>query len=397
MSRQAFIEYLMGLARLYREVGKAEKTRFLTEAVAITGKSRRTIQRYMGSDPADFGKRLVIKGRGRRRVYLADELLPHIRVLWKAMEMISSERMKEALPKWAPFYDDPGFTPEVRAKLLKMSRGTLERFLAGLRREREARRGLSTTTSGLRSLKMKVPINTLDFDVVRPGFMQGDTVAHCGQSTAGAYVSTLTLTDLWSGWTENRALPSKRAIEVRRAFVDVMKGLPFELVAVNTDSGSEFINNPMIEFLRTPMGGKPITFTRSRPYKKNDNAYVEQKNYTHVRQLFGYQRLEDTSVVEIMNEIYREYWNPLHNYFLPSQKLLEKTRVGARIAKRFDTPTTPADRLLKSEHLSEAQKEKLRLSYGALNPFTLKAQMEIKLQAFFHHLKHSAPGLKEAA
>lgn len=394
MGRQAFIEYLIGLARLYRGSRKVEKTRFLTEAVMITGKSRRTIQRYLGSNPDEFGKRVVIRGRGRKRVYFADELLPHIRALWRAMEMISAERMKEALPKWLPFYDDPGLTPEVRAQLLKMSRGTLERFLAELRRDREKRRGLPTTASGLRAMKGKVPISTLDAGAVRPGFTQADTVGHCGTTTAGSYLSTLTLTDLWSGWTENRALPSKKAVEVRRAFLEMMKAMPFELLAVNTDSGSEFINTPMIEFLRAPMGGKPIAFTRSRPYRKNDNAYVEQKNYTHVRQLFGYERLEDVALVEIMNEIYREYWNPLHNYFLPSQKLVEKARVGAKIVKRFDTPTTPADRLLSSEHLSEARKQGIREAYAALNPFALKSKMEQRLQAFFHHIKHAR---KEAA
>ena len=152
----------------------------------------------------------------------------------------------------------------------------------------------------------------------------------------------------------------------------------------------------MIEFMSSGYRQKPITFTRSRPYKKNDNAYVEQKNYTHVRQLFGYERIEDPGLMEIMNEIYREYWNPLHNFFLPSQKLIEKNRVGSKIVKKFDLPQTPYDRLMNSNHLNEEEKEALRIRKQKLNPILMAQELEKKLKTFFYLLKQSKTN-REAA
>lgn len=167
----------------------------------------------------------------------------------------------------------------------------------------------------------------MDSKIDRPGFTRADTVAHCGMSAAGKFLSTLTLTHIASTWTENRAIAGKTGIKVRDSFIDLRKSLPFELLAINTDSGSEFLNNHVIHFMDSWYHKKQITFTRSRPYHQNDNAYVEQKNYTSLRQLFGYkERLEEEGLVELMNEIYVHYWNPLHNFFLPTQKLKEKTR-----------------------------------------------------------------------
>ena len=194
MSRPALIEYLTGLLGLYKGVPKHQKTLLLTQAQQITRKSRRTILRYMASSPDQLSVRIKIQGRGREPLYPADLLLPHIRILWKCMEFISAERMVAALPTWLPHYADPSCTEEVRNKLLAMSRCTLERLLARLRLENKAIRGLPTTTSALRAFKAKIPINTLDHHVVRPGFTQADTVAHCGTTTAGQYVNSLTLT-----------------------------------------------------------------------------------------------------------------------------------------------------------------------------------------------------------
>ena len=398
MSRPALVEYLKGLWGLYKKAPKRGKTELLAQAENITGKSRRTIQRYLAAGP-DRPMNVRIEGRGRNPVYPAELLVPHVRVLWKKMEMISAERMVQALPKWLPFYKDPMCSPEVRDLLLAMSRCTLERLLAEIRRENVARRGLSTTTSGLRALKAKIPINTLDRQATRPGFTQADTVAHCGSSAAGQFINSLTLTDLYSGWTLNRALPGKRAIEVRRCFVEFKKQLPFNLLAVNTDSGSEFINAEIFGLMTADPNYRDqnrIQFTRSRPYRKNDNAYVEQRNYTHVRQLFGYYRFEDPGLVVAMNEIYERLWNPLHNFFLPSQKLIEKTRVGARIVKKHDRPQTPAERLLASGALTEEQKAKIRDQQASLDPFTLAEQLERHLQAFFEQYRRSTTQ-KEAA
>jgi hypothetical protein len=153
-----------------------------------------------------------------------------------------------------------------------------------------------------------------------------------------------------------------------------------KLIAINADSGSEFMNKEMLKFTNY---GDRIEFTRSRPYKKNDNCYVEQKNFTHVRELFGYERFEDPQLLDLMNDIYGNYWNPLQNYFLPTYKLKEKIRVGGMIRKKYDRPETPFTRLISSPHLSETQKKKLREQKEKLDPFQLKKTLELKLKDFF--------------
>ena len=238
-------------------------------------------------------------------------------------------------------------------------------------------------------MKNKIPLNTFDQKIDRPGFMQSDTVAHCGTSTDGQYVNSITFTDIDSTWTENRAIFSKKAEGVRKRFSELNQTLPFELLAVNVDNGSEFLNTAVFNFMNPGNDQKKIIFTRSRAYKKNDNCYVEQKNYTHVRELFGYERMEDPALAEFMNEIYRDYWNPLQNFFIPTFKLVSKTRVGARIVKKYDLPKTPYDRLLLSKHLSDAQKENLKKMKKNLNPFLLKTEMEAKLKTFFELLRKS--------
>lgn len=247
MSRQAIAEYIEGLIKLYREANKLKKTEYLDQAQAITGKSRRTVLRYVSLAPEGILAGMEIRGRGRRPDYPPELLLPHVRKIWKAMEMVCAERMVAALPKWLPHYEDASCTEEIRQLLLRMSRCTLERLLVKIRREETPRRGLSTTASALRAFKAKIPINTLDRNVTRPGYTQADTVAHCGNSAAGEFLNSITLTDIKSGWTANRAMCGKKAIQVRGAFVHLKSRLPFDLLAVNTDSGSEFINEEIFE------------------------------------------------------------------------------------------------------------------------------------------------------
>jgi hypothetical protein len=271
--------------------------------------------------------------------------------------------------------------------LEKMSASTLERFLREIRKNQTVMKGLATTKSPARYMKNKIPINTLDAKIDKPGFFQADTVAHCGDSTAGTYISSVTLTDIYSQWTVNRAMASKNGHTVRKCFTDLEQEIVFTILGINTDSGSEFLNTPVLNFTQHKTGEPRLAFTRSRPYKKNDNCYVEQKNFTHVRELFGYERFEDPHLVSLMNEIYRDCWNPLQNFFIPTFKLKEKTRIGARIVKKFGPPITPYDRLLQSPHLSAEMKNKLKEEKNSLNPFELKSDLEAKLKVFFDELR----------
>ncbi|MEN9724396.1 MAG: hypothetical protein RJB38_2382 [Pseudomonadota bacterium] len=195
------------------------------------------------------------------------------------------------------------------------------------------------------------------------------------------FANSLTVTDIFSGWTENRALWGKTSARVIEAMRDIEARLAFRLLGFKSDSGSEFMNHELHAYFRENRPEVPVQFTRSRPYKKDDNCYVEQKNYTHVRELFGYQRFDDPALVDRMNEIYVQYCCPLQNFFLPTQKLLRKTRVGAQIRKEYDRAETPYQRLIKSNALSEERKQALRARKAQLNPFELQKDLEKKSES----------------
>ncbi|MCY4523349.1 MAG: transposase family protein, partial [Halobacteriovoraceae bacterium] len=285
MSYPSILEYLAEISKNYFKSTKSGKTNLLGHAVQITGFHRKSIIRHLTRRPGKDGR----KGRsGAKKTYSEELLLPHIDYLWETMDRISARRMKAALDDWLPFYHKNGVTRQVKYLLRKMSVSTLERLLVSVRKNKKGSlRGLSSTSPATH-MKNKVPINTLDSSVTRPGYMQSDTVAHCGDRLIGEFVNSITFTDIHSTWTENIALFNKKGHEIRRCLTNLILRTPFKIIAINTDSGSEFLNMPVFNKLKE----NRIIFTRSRPYKKNDNCYVEQKNYTHVRQLFGYERID---------------------------------------------------------------------------------------------------------
>ena len=215
------------------------------------------------------------------------------------------------------------------------------------------RKGLSGTKPGS-LLKNQIPIRTDNWDINKPGFIEADTVAHCGNSLAGDFIWSITMTDILTGWTENRAVWNKGAIGVNKQVKDIENRLPFELLGFDCDNGSEFLNHHLLRYF-TDRKNK-VNFTRSRPYKKNDNAHVEQKNWTQVRHLFGYDRLDIKSLVEPMNDLYSNEWSLYNNFFRPSQKLIKKTKINSKYIKKYDKPKTPYERLLDSGILSEEKK-----------------------------------------
>jgi hypothetical protein len=240
-------------------------------------------------------------------------------------------------------------------------------------------RGISSTSASL--IKNKIPIKLLDEDVKEPGYMEADTVAHCGNSLAGEFINSLTMTDLFSAWTENRATWTKESKRVRSQISDIERSLPFKIKGFASDNGNEFFNHELHDFFdKRPV---KVEIVRRRPYKKNDNAHVEQKNWTHVRELFGYERFDHVDLVDLMNEIYKFYWNPLWNFFNPVMKLESKTRVGGKLIKKHDEPKTPYQRLLESNHLTDVDKTVLKTRFERLNPFQLRMELEKKLKWFF--------------
>ena len=381
MSYSSIIDYLKALSKHYFISNRKEKSLLLDHASKITNLHRKSLIRILNSDELIKNNK---KGNcGAKVKYPRDLLLPHVKYLWISMERISPKRMKAAFKDWLPFYHENEVTYEIKELLKTMSFSTIYRFLRDIKAsDSYNQKGLSTTCPA-RYMKNKVPINTLDSVIKEAGFTQADTVAHCGNHIDGQYMSSITLTDIHSTWTENRAIFTKKALEVKEALSSIKYNLPFKLKAINTDSGTEFLNRPVFNLCHK----MNIKFTRSRPYKKNDNCYVEQKNFTHTRELFGYQRFEDENLKELMNDIYINYWNPLQNFFLPTFKLKEKIRIGSKIQKKYDKPITPYQRLIEGNNLSNLQLNTLIKKKKSLNPFELKKGLEKKLSFFFKQLK----------
>lgn len=388
MSIEARREYLRAIWERYREARRNEKTVILNEYVQVSGLNRKYAIWRLGQPLDRFEGR---RRAGAPRRYDRAALLPFVRELWLAMEQIGAKRMRAALSIWLPFYreSDESFTSEARDALLKMSASTLERILHEIRQAMRPRGVGGTRKGSYRLLMRRIPIQTKDFNISGPGHLEGDTVHHCGGSTHGEYVHTVTHTDIHTSWTELRAVPNRGGFAVLLATQDMERSLPFRVISADYDNGGEFINEDMEAYwTRRP---KPVKFVRSRAYRKNDQCYVEQKNFTHVRELFGYDRIVGRELAARMNRIYRELWCPLHNFFLPSQKLLTKTRVGARYVKRYDAPRTPYQRLLDCADLCQETKTTLTLRYQGLNPFDLRLKLEMELKDFFSLLRESQP------
>ena len=244
-------------------------------------------------------------------------------------------------------------------------------------RRLHTKRGLSTTKPGS-LLKKQIPIKTNQWDEHVPGFLEADTVAHCGESTAGMFAYTLDALDIATNWSEQRALWGKGERGTLAALTSIEATLPFRIRGFDCDNGSEFINWTILAHYTDRK--RPVAYTRSREYHKNDNAHVEGKNWTHVRQYLGYQRFDDPTIVPLLNDLYTNEWRLLMNFFLPSVKLIDKRRVRSHIIKTHDTPKTPLQRVLQSPHVDPQRKRQLRNLLNQLNPFLPQQSVDKKIR-----------------
>lgn len=392
MSQELKREYLSSIRERYQKSPRVRKSMILDEFCSVCGFSRKYAIRILSGEIDPVGR----KPRGRRVKYSA-EIVYHVVRIWDRMGRPCSIKLKYALPEWIEHDPDPILreNSHYRDLVLAISRSHLDRVLKPHRLS--PAKGISGTRQGLKHFKSKIPIEPKDWNVTAPGHVQSDTVAHCGNALAGGFGNTLTVTDIHSTWTEVRGIWGKGAIRVIEAMRSIEESLPFTLTSFKSDSGSEFLNQELMNYLKDHRPNAPVRMTRSRPYKKDDNCYVEQKNFTHVREIFGYDRIGQSDLIPLMNEIYVDYWCPLQNFFIPSMKLLRKTRIGARIKKEYDIPKTPYQRLMECPEITEEQKERLRNRKAKLNPFTLQEGLEKKLRAFQEILRQRSTGLLNAA
>ena len=361
--------YLDTIRERYKNAPKKQKTAILSEFVINCGYSRKYAIRILNGR-----LQLRITKSGPKPIY--SQVEPHLVALWERMGRMCSKKMKAALPLWIQYY--PHADEPTQRLILAISPSSIDRLLKS-HRSRPKGKGLTSTRPSL--FRHTIPIKLLDSEVKHPGYIEADTVAHCGNRIEGAYAHRLTLTDLLSGWTENRATWTKDSEGVTNRIAQIEKELPFPTLGFACDNGTEFLNERL--YFHLTKRDNPVDFVRRRPYRKNDSAHVEQKNGTHVRELFGYERSDHSELVPLMNEIYSQYWNPLWNYFTPFMKLKSKERVGSKYIKKYDEPKTPYQRLLESSHLSQDRKDKVKQRVGQLNPFKLKEGLDSKLKTFF--------------
>jgi hypothetical protein len=376
MGKQAKRAYLEAIRGRYRKAKQADKTKILDEFCAVCGYNRKYAIRLLGRKKSTSPPRRV----GRKPKYAHPQLLEALRRIWLASDQLCGKRLKVALPLWLPHYEAEygALASEARSGLLAVSASTLDRLLKPVRVEHP--KGRCGTKPGT-LLKSHIPIRCEHWDVSQPGFIEADTVAHCGNSLVGDFVWSLTMTDILSGWTECRATWNKGAQGVIIQIKAIEAALPFPLKGFDCDNGSEFLNQHLLRYF----SGHPEepSFTRSRPYKKNDNAHVEQKNWSQVRQLFGYDRFDDPKLVDLMNDLYANEWSQMQNHFCPTLKLKEKSREGSRYKKRYHAPETPYQRVIASDAIPEVILEQLRANHDTLNPFDLKRRIEAKLKLIF--------------
>jgi hypothetical protein len=366
LSSRSRQELIRALRRRYQEGSRVDKGRILEELVAVSGYHRKSAIRILSNKSLRDDH---ATGRGRRRQY--DEAARQaLIVVWEASDRICSKRLKALLPVLIEALESHGhlrLEPSIRTRLTAMSAATMDRLLCEVKATARGRRPPKRRSA----VQRQVPIRTFtDWHEPDPGFMEIDLVAHCGTLVGGSHANTLCLTDVASGWTECVALLVRDGSLVVEAIRGVRNALPFALVGIDVDNGSEFLNDVVLGYCFA----NGIAVTRSRPYYKNDQAWVEQKNGSVVRRFVGYHRLEGHDAVVVLSRLYAAT-RLFVNFFQPSFKLKEKVRVGCRVRKRYHDPETPCQRLLSSPMVSEQTKLRLREVAAQLDPLQLLGEI----------------------
>jgi hypothetical protein len=369
------IENLKELRIKYLNGNRRTKDQILTSLCLVHGYHRKSAIRVMYGELKRLQAQRPRKKRkpGVRSRYQDPGFKAALKAIWKETDYMCSKNLKRAMPVWLPAYEavEGVFREDIRTRLLSISAASIDRVLKPYKHLGRGRCG--TKPGSL--LRSEIPIRTTVWDVNVPGFLEGDTVAHCGGDLSGQFVWSLTATDICTQWTEIRPVWHKGAAAVIDGIEDMYKTLPFAIQAWDCDNGAEFINRYLVQHFKD----RRIALTRSRPYHKNDNAHVEQRNYSHVRQLLGYRRLDNREIVSRLTDVMRDY-SLLKNLFYPSRKLVSKVVIGSYTKKLFDEPKTPYQRVLEHPLVDECQKERLRNLYSSTNPVLFKKQIFSQLR-----------------
>lgn len=368
--------YLLAIRDRYATADRKTKAIMLQEFCSVCNYNRKYAIQLLNKSNVHKTSR-----PGPAPKYQDDKLIEALKLIWFTADQPCGKRLKPILKRWLKHYEDyhGPLEEDIKNKLLSISSATIDRILKPTRVKSKVK-GLSGTKPGT-LLKNKIEIKTHNWDVTKPGFIEADTVALCGNSLVGNFVWCVVLTDICSTWTEIRATWNKGAAGVLEQIKNIEEVLIFPMIGFDSDNGTEFLNSHLLRYLE--QRDLPVKFTRSRPYKKNDNAHVEQKNWTHVRHLFGYDRFDNFKLVDMMNDLLANEWSLYQNHFIPSMKLISKTKVNSKYKRKYDEPKTPYERLMASSDISKTLKIKLAVQHNKLNPFILREQIERKLTNIF--------------
>lgn len=368
MSKRSKRELTKEIHPRYLKAKKAEKVKILDEYTAATGYHRKYAIKLLKHGV----KRKGYKKVGRKKKY-EGEVVEVLEKIWETCGKICSKRLHPFLPEMLLVMERTGelsSNPETKSLLLSMSRSTIDRCLKNARYS--SPKGISTTKPGT-LLKKSIPVRTWhEWNDTKPGFVEMDLVAHCGDTAVGPFIYTLTAVDVSTGWTECLAVPNKTQIAVSNAIKAMRLRLPFPLLGIDSDNGTEFINDLLYRYCLE----EQITFTRSRPYRKNDQAYVEQKNGSVVRNTVGYDRFETEEDLRLLQLIY-EYLHVYVNFFQPVMKLIKKERIDGRTVKVYDQATSPYRRVLASEDVDLKYRLNLTNLYVQQNPVHLRKNIDL--------------------
>ena len=379
MARRSKREYLGTIYKRYRHARRAEKKMILEEFCKICGDNRKyaiwLLNRPLPT--ATVRKRTMVT----RSPTYSQAMVKILAKVWEASGYLCSQRLKAALVHWLPWIRQRfDLTPKVEQQLLAISARQMDRRLKGYK-HRAKRRLYGTTRPGSR-LKHMIPIKTDHWDVNTAGYLEIDLVSHSGASAVGEFLYTLDGVDIATCWVERQAVMGKGGLGVLNAGAEIEHKLPFPLCGIDSDNGSEFINSHLLSFCQQRPADRVIQFTRSRPYKKDDNAHIEQKNWTHVRKLMGWDRYDTPKALAATNRLYEDL-RIFQNLFQPSMKLQRKIRKGSRLIRRYDTPRTPFERVRECKQADPQKVAVLEHTLKTTDPFELSSRIDRQLDGIY--------------
>jgi len=373
------MNYLKQIYQRYHKSSINEKTKILDEFCKVCGYVRKYGIRKLNDVFPDDKDPKPKKLKNRKKKYL-NQTISILEILMESTNYLCSVRLKAAIPLWLPHMKKRfPLTPEIEKQLLAISPSTIERSLKN--KKRKLKRKIYGTTKPGYLLKHQIPIKTDSWNVHEPGFAEIDLVSHSGDKADGDFIYSCNFTDIKTTWTETRAIMGKGQFATQQALTSIESSLPFKLLGIDSDNGSEFINYHLYKYCQD----NKIQFTRSRPYKKDDNAHIEQKNWTHVRKIFGYVRYDSEQALEAMNDLYRNELRIMQNLFLPSQKLIKKKRIGSKYIRVYDKPQTPLQRVLncKLNNIDKNKIKELVALSNSINPFDLAKIIDVKINKIY--------------